>query len=201
MDNQSNIQLLANVIGRKNNDVAEQLLHLCNDDLTQLENYLDLADIKGLGNSSKQAIKFAIQLGRRIEEAKMIKNLNAEIVNSSRTIYGQFQAYMGTLDHEELWAIYMSKNGRILDKKQIGIGSCDACVADIKTIAYHAVALKASYIALVHNHPHSTTRPSRPDRDLTSHVKSALELFDVKLLDHVIIADDRYYSFADNAEL
>ena len=95
----------------------------------------------------------------------------------------------------------MAKNGTPLIKKRLSIGSVDATCAALRMITQPALEHMASYVALCHNHPHSGINQSKPDMTLTSKAKEALALFDVRLIDHLIISDGEYYSFADNGEI
>lgn len=189
-------------------DIARNLLSSCHNSLEEVSHAIMTHDeeesqskLRGLGLAKICTIQAAFELGRRKAKEEEISRLNAQIINSSRSVFAQFNNALSDLDHEELWAIYTSKNGKILLRKCISEGGVDFAGADIKKIVRPAIEYMASYVALCHNHPHSTTRPSKPDRDLTKKVKEALALFDINLLDHIIIADGRYYSFADNAEL
>lgn len=192
-------QLLGILIG--NNALSTEILNTFKNDLTDIAKNIITTKIKGLGNSKMRMLAACFELGRRKAKQDEIKRLNAQKINNSTAIFAQFNQELSDLDYEELWALYMSKNGTVLKKVRISEGGVDATSADIKKIVKPAIDLMASYVALCHNHPHSTTRPSRPDRELTENVKKALTFFDIRLLDHIIIADGRYYSFADNGEL
>jgi len=189
-------------------DLARNILQNCQGNLEQLHYALQPNDephtremLRGIGPAKACTIRAALELGRRLERQKIINEQNAQLISTSETIFAQFKQQMTILDHEELWAIYTSKNGRILRRVEIGVGGTDSAAADIKKIVRPAIELMASYVALCHNHPHSSCRPSRADKDLTQTAKQALELFGVRLLDHIIIAGNKYYSFRDCGDL
>lgn len=192
-------QLLSILLG--NESLSTELLSTFSNNFADMARDLLLTDIKGLGKSKITLLTAAFELGRRKQKADEINRLNAQVVSNSRAIFAQFNADLSDLNHEELWGIYLSKNGKILKKVRISEGGVDFTGADIRKIVKPAVDLMASNVALCHNHPHSTTRPSPDDRDLTKKTKEALALFDIRLLDHIIISDGRYYSFADNGDL
>lgn len=192
-------QLIGILIG--NNTLSEEILSTFSNDLTDMAKNLIATNIKGLGNSKLRMLASAFELGKRRAKQDEIKHLNAQIINNSRTIFAQFNQELSDLDHEELWALYLSKNGKILKKVRISSGGVDFAGADIRMIVKPAVDLNASNVALCHNHPHSSTRPSNADREMTRKAKEALALFDIRLIDHIIISDGRYYSFVDNGEI
>lgn len=212
-DSLSEAELLAILIntghsGQTAVDIARNILTRCHNNLVELAHTImnnedaDNRDkLKGLGPAKICTIQAAFELGRRRAREEEIARLNAQVINNSRAIFAQFNNALSDLDHEELWALYMSKNGKIILRKCISEGGTDFTSADIKKIVRPAIEYMASNVALCHNHPHSTTRPSAPDKELTQKTKEALAIFDIRLLDHIIISDGRYYSFADNAEL
>lgn len=192
-------QLLSILLG--NESLSTELLSTFSNNFADMARDLLLTDIKGLGKAKINLLTAAFELGRRKQKADEINRLNAQIINNSRAIFAQFNTDLSDLNHEELWGIYLSKNGKILKKVRISEGGTDFTGADIKKIVKPAVDLMASNVALCHNHPHSTTRPSPDDKEMTRKAKEALALFDIRLLDHIIISDGRYYSFADNGDL
>lgn len=189
-------------------DIAKNLLTKCHNSLIELSraiihhNDSDSNEmLKGIGPAKLCILQAAFELGRRKQKEAEIAELSTQTINNSKAIFVQFNQLLSDLDHEELWALYMSKNGKILSRQCISIGGVDCTSADVKKIVRPAIEQMASFVALCHNHPHSSTRPSKPDRNMTESVKSALALFDIRLLDHVVIADGKYYSFADHGEL
>ncbi len=195
----SDMQLIAVLLG--NERLSKELLKEYSNDLTDMSKNILQANIKGLGRARLNTLSAAFELGKRKAKQDEINRLNAQIINNSRTIFAQFNHEFSDLDHEELWGLYLSKIGKILKKVRISSGGVDQTGADIRMIVKPAVDLNASNVCLCHNHPHSTTRPSQDDKMLTKKAKEALALFDIRLLDHIIVSDGRYFSFADNGEM
>ena len=102
---------------------------------------------------------------------------------------------LGALQHEECWVLYLASSGRVLERMRISQGGVQATVVDCRLIIRRALELLAVQIVLVHNHPSGSTDPSGQDQSLTERVEAAAALFDIRLLDHVIIARGAHYSF------
>lgn len=102
------------------------------------------------------------------------------------------------LSHEECWVMYLNRANKLLRKERLSIGGVSATVVDVKIVVKRALELLASSIILVHNHPSGNTAPGENDRSQTRILKEAAALFDISLLDHLIIAGDAYSSFADD---
>lgn len=198
LKNKTNAELISIIMRCTQAQAAELLAYYDNDILT-LANHLSYPNIQGVTTRMTNNLLAAVEFGIRIEKAK--KNLDRVKVSSSEEAFEIFKEDMSALDHEELWALYMSKGGKVIIKKRISMGSVDATCADLRIIALPAIECNASYVVLCHNHPHSNIKPSMPDRELTKKVKEALALFDVRLMDHLIISDGKYYSFADNGDI
>lgn len=191
-------------------DIAREILMVqCKGDLERLHFALnpnadpeqEKEGLRGIGPAKACTIRAALELGRRLEKQRELKRANAVVIENSSTIFAQFNHELSYLDHEELWALYTSKNGKILCRELIGVGGTDSAAADVKKILRPAILNMASNVALCHNHPHSNERPSKADRHMTQVTSEALKLFGVRLLDHIIIADGRYYSFHDNGDI
>jgi DNA repair protein RadC len=101
------------------------------------------------------------------------------------------------LPHEEFYVLYLNKSNRVITHKHISSGGVTGTVADLKIILKHAIELLASALIAVHNHPSGNLKPSQADIDLTKRLKESGKLMDILLLDHLIIGDKNYYSFAD----
>lgn len=207
----SNAELLGILInsgqqGRTAIDIARDILEKCHGSLERLHYELlptteHRDTLKGVGPAKGCTIRAALELGRRLEQERQLNKQQNLTLSGSDTIFALFDQQLSHLDHEELWAIYASRSGRILQKVLIGEGGVDGAAADVRKIVRPALQYMASHVALVHNHPHSQPRPSRADIEVTRQTKEALRLFDISLLDHVIIADGKYFSFRDEHEL
>ena len=207
----SNAELLAILIntgqrGRTAVDMAREILDKCHGSLERLHYELlpttEQRDaLRGIGPAKGCTIRAALELGRRLQKEREQNEKRDLVVSSSDMIFAEFHQQLSHLDHEELWALYLSRSGRILQKVLIGEGGVDGAAADVRKIARPALQYMASNVALCHNHPHSTPTPSSADRRLTLDTARALALFNIQLVDHVIIADGKYYSMRDHGDL
>lgn len=207
----SNAELLGILInsgqqGRTAIDIARDILDNCNGSLERLHNELlptsERRDaLKGVGPARSCTIRAALELGRRLEKERQLNKLQSLTLSGSDAIFAMFDQQLSHLDHEELWAVYASRSGRVLQKVLIGEGGVSGAPADIRQIVRPALQYMASLVALCHNHPHSLPYPSQADRDITRQTVQALALFGIQLVDHVIIADGRMYSFRANGDL
>ena len=121
-----------------------------------------------------------------------------ESIKSSSSIAAIMSPILKHLSHEECWVFYLNRANKVLIKEQLSIGGVCATVVDVKIIVKRALELLASSIILIHNHPSGNTKPGENDKVQTKLLKGAADLFDITLLDHVIIAGDSYFSFADD---
>lgn len=187
-------------------DIARKVLDRCNGSLERLHNELMPTSEKrdalfGIGPAKSCTIRAALELGRRLEKERQINRLQSLSLSGSDTIFAMFDQELSHLDHEELWAVYASRSGRVLHKELISEGGVAGASVDVKKIVRPALQYMASVVALCHNHPHSQPRPSTADREMTRQTAKALALFDIQLVDHVIIADGSFYSFRANGEM
>lgn len=207
----SNAELLAILIntgqrGRTAVDVAREILEKCHGSLERLHYELlptsEQRDaLRGIGPAKGCTIRAALELGRRLQKEQEQRERDSLVISGSDTIFAEFNHQLSHLDHEELWALYLSRNGRILQKVLIGEGGVDGAAADVRKIARPALQYMASHVALCHNHPHSSPTPSSADKKVTLDTARALALFNIDLVDHVIVADGRYYSMRDHGDL
>lgn len=198
----SNTELLAILIatGTKNEsavDLARKILQLTNDNLNELGKLSinDLKKVKGIGEAKAITIAAALELGRRRkdEDAKQI-----EIVKTSREVFNYFEPLLADLPHEEFWILLLARNRKVIARVKISEGGVAGTVVDTKIIFKHAIENLASYIVLCHNHPSGNLQPSTADIQITKNLKNAAKLLDIDIVDHIIIGNNKYYSFADN---
>ena len=154
-----------------------------------------LCSISGVGPSKAVTIAAAFELGRRASLKAALDSGGA--ISSPQRVFAIMQPVMRDLDHEECWAVFLNKANRLISREMISCGGLDSTVIDNKTIIRRAMDKKASAIILVHNHPSGSALPSKADITQTQTLSKALKTCDLSLLDHVIIARDSYYSFAD----
>ena len=148
--------------------------------------------MSGLGKMRAMRLKAAAEFGRRVAVAKAS---SYDVVLSDSDVVRIMEPQLGALQHEECWALYLASSGRVLERMRISQGGVQATVVDCKLILKRALELLAVQIVLVHNHPSGNTQPSQQDMALTERVSEAAKLFDIRLLDHVIIAKGAHFSF------
>ncbi len=151
--------------------------------------------ISGLGRQRALRLKAAAELGRRVAIAD---TESCESITSDADVVRIMEPMLGVLKHEECWALYLASSGRVLERMRVSQGGVQATVVDCKLIIKRAIELLASQIVLVHNHPSGSVEPSHQDIELTERVAEASKLFDIRLLDHVIIAQGTHLSMRAN---
>lgn len=124
----------------------------------------------------------------------MSKNL--KIHNSSQA-EGYLRDYLSGLDHEEMWAMFLNSDNRMIDQEMLTKGTLTSTMIDARTIIRHSLLHNASAVIILHNHPSGNPTPSASDIRETSKVRDACKLMDISLLDHIVISRDSYFSFAD----
>ena len=132
---------------------------------------------------------------------KKAKNNLREKIHSSTDVYRIMQPIMVNQEVEELWAIYMNMASRIVKMKRISVGGIAQTLVDIRILLKEALLCNAVAMTICHNHPSGNVRPSSADAQLTEKISKACKTMDIRFLDHLIIADDTYYSYADEGRL
>lgn len=157
-----------------------------------------LSTFKGIGEAKAVAIISALELGRRCQfEQKEEK----PYIKSSRQGFAYIQPHIAGLQHEEFWAIYLSNSNRVLYSKQISKGGLTGTVVDVRLVLGKALEYKALGIILAHNHPSGNLKPSAADKRITEKIIRAAQSLDIKVLDHLILTEKDYFSFADEGIL
>ncbi len=151
----------------------------------------------GCGTVRAAQIAAAAELARRItaEKAQAVS-----VVNSKEDVVRLF-APLADLGHEEFWVLYLTSGGRVIERTRLSQGGVAGTVVDHKLVVKRAVELLASSLILVHNHPSGLARPSRDDDTVTETVAAAAALFDINVIDHIIISRSGSYSFAENGAM
>lgn len=132
---------------------------------------------------------------------KKAKNNLRDKIHSSTDVYRLMQPIMVNQEVEELWAIYMNMASRIVKMKRISIGGISQTIVDIRILLKEALLCNAVAMTICHNHPSGNARPSKADDQLTEKISKACKTMDIRFLDHVILADETYYSYADEGRL
>ena len=197
----SDAELLAILIGSGTRQVtavelARQILRGAGSSLQDLgrQGIGELVRIKGVGPAKAISIMAALELGRR---RAGIRNSGKTAVKSSETVYKLFHPLVGDLEHEEFWLLMLNRANRVLGRYKVSQGGLSGTVIDTRIILKKALDNLASSIIVCHNHPSGNKQPSDADVKITEKLKKAAEMLEIKLLDHVIIADKSYFSFAD----
>ena len=202
----SDSELLAILIGSGNREetvveLAQRILQSAENNLSQLGkfsvNHL-VSNFKGIGEAKAISIVAAMELGKR---RKASERVNQNKIISSRDIYNFFYPLLCDLHHEEFWALFLNRSNKIIDRIRVSQGGVSETVVDCKLILKETIMRLASGIALCHNHPSGNPRPSRQDDWITQKIKDACKVFDVSVLDHLILCDGSFYSYADEGRL
>ena len=201
----SNAELLAILIGSGNTE--ESAVELMRKVLAGYGNNLnelgkasidELCRYKGIGPAKAITILAASELGKRRKEEKVEGRVT---ILSSKDVYECFYPLMCDLPTEECWVLLLNQASKIIDKVKIGAGGLNATAVDVRCILREALLKRASAIALCHNHPSGSIRPSREDDRLTQQVNQASQCMNIRLVDHVILTDGAFYSYADEGRI
>jgi DNA repair protein RadC len=201
----TNAELIAILIGSGNREesavaLSKRILAAAGNNIHQLSKFSikELCNFKGIGEAKAIAILAALELGRRrkAQETPELKK-----ITSSSSVFELMQPLIGDLPHEEFWIIYLNNSNRILQTVQLSKGGITGTLVDIRLAFKQAIAVGAVGIILCHNHPSGTLKPSESDIRLTAKIKKAGESLDINILDHLIITEKAYFSFADEQML
>lgn len=201
----SDAELLAILIGSGNTEenavtLMQRTLASCGNDLNQLGKWevRDFSRFKGLGPAKSITIMAALELGKR---RKLQEHPERATIRSSKDIYEIFHPLLCDLAQEEFWILLLNQASRVIDKVRISRGGIDQTTADVRSILREALLQRATQISLIHNHPSGNTNPSTNDRQLTQLVQKGAQTMNIRLIDHVIITDGKYYSFNDEGAI
>ena len=199
----SNAELLAIILrtgtGKKNAlDIARELLRSAGGTLTKLAGHSSekMMQTEGIGLMKALTIAATMEIGRRfaVEKASVEKIS----ITNARMVSDMMTPLLKGIPYEECWVIFLNRANYVTDKEKISKGGTSATIVDIKLITCKAIEKMASGVILVHNHPSGSPKPGKADIELTKGLKKALSTFDIALLDHVVIANDRFFSFAED---
>ena len=201
----SDAELLAIIIGSGNRnesavDLSKRILAHVQNNLNALGklSLKQLMEFKGIGEAKAISIIAATELGRRRREEEVPELVK---INSSRVIFNVMQPIIGELPHEEFWVLYLNNANKIIHKAQLSKGGITGTVVDIRLVLKMALEHNALSIVLSHNHPSGKLIASDSDIELTQKIKIAVKQLDMNLIDHVIITENGYFSFADQGIL
>ncbi len=201
----SDSELLAILIGSGNRydsavELGKKILKNVNDSLMELSrlSVTELMEFPGIGEAKAITVIAALELGRRRNESEVISR---EKIACSRDAFEIFHSKIGDQPYEEFWIILLNKANKVIQKCSISEGGVSGTVVDPKKIFKIALDHHASSIILGHNHPSGNIQPSEADKKITKKIRDAGMMLDVAVLDHLIIGDGGYYSFADDGAL
>ncbi|NAS14182.1 RadC family protein [Poritiphilus flavus] len=201
----SNAELLALLIGsgsKRENAVilARKILAEVDNDLAALGrlSVAQLMQFEGIGEAKAVTIAAALEIGRR-RQGTDIKAVSR--INSSSDAYKLLFPMLSELAHEEFWIVYLNNSHRVLHIGQLSKGGITGTLVDIRLAMRQALEYGAVALILAHNHPSGTLKPSRADKEITAKLKTASEALDIRILDHIILGQQQYFSFADSGML
>ena len=179
--------------------LAKRILNYAQNNLTELGRLGvdDFMLFKGVGEAKAVTLCSAFELARR-RKSEVIERIK---ITSATDVFNEISPFLADLNHEEFWVFFLNRANIVLRKEKISSGGIAGTVVDNKIILKKALLNLASSIILVHNHPSGNLNPSIQDKKVTRKMKLACELLEINLLDHLIIAGNSYYSFADELEL
>lgn len=199
----SSAELLAIIIGSGNRkqsavELSKSILSFCNNDLNLLakKTIPDLTKIPGIGEAKAIGIISALELGRR---QKAFLSKQKQKITCSNDVFEIIFPYVENLEHEEFWVIFLNQANKIIEIKNVSSGGITGTVFDVRLVFKDALLLQATNLILCHNHPSGNLQPSNADKDVTSKASEAGNLMHISVLDHLIIADNQFFSFADES--
>lgn len=154
--------------------------------------------VSGLGTKRAERIRAAAEIGRRLATAS--KGVE-QCITSSEDVVELMRPQLRELKHEECWAIFLTNSNRVIERFRVSQGGVQATVVDQRIVIKRALELLSTRLILVHNHPSGSATPSQADFDITAKISEATSIFDIQLLDHIIITATESYSFKSNGKL
>jgi len=201
----SDSELLAIIMGSGNRD--ESAVELARRILDSVENnwhrlsqlsIKDLTKFKGVGEAKAISIATALEIGNRRSQQEV---LDRQQISSSKDAFEILQPHLSDLQTEEFWGIFLNHQNKILYKTCLFRGGIASSVADVRVIFKMALEHFSTQIIVAHNHPAGSLKPSKEDLNITQKIKDAGKLLDIDLLDHLILTQNKYYSFKDEGIL
>ncbi len=198
-------ELLAILIGSGTSkksavQLMKEVLDTCDNRLSMLSKMTieELMSFNGIGDAKAVRIKAAAEIGRR---RALEKTNGINQIVTAEDVYMMMHPLMQDLTHEEFWILLLNNSARVLKKVRLSSGGLTQTAVDIRMILKEALMVDATNIIACHNHPSGSLRPSGDDINLTNKIKAAATTMNIHLLDHVIVTDGQYYSFADNGKI
>ena len=197
----SNSELLGILINNGNKEksavaIAKDILKLGDDNLNELGklSLKELQKIKGIGLAKAITITAALELGKRRHTTDI---LNKKTVSTSKEIADYLKHILKDYSYEVFAVVFLNRANKIISFQIVSSGGLTGTIADPRVILKKAIEEEATAIVLSHNHPSGNLRPSRADEDLTYRIKQAAAYLEIKVIDHIIVSEEGYFSFAD----
>jgi len=194
-------ELIAILIGSGSRDetaveLSKRILASVGNNLNDLGklNVIELTKFKGIGEAKAISIVAAMELGRRRKATEIFKR---DKITSSKDVYEIMRSLLIDLPHEEFWLLLLNRANFVIKKEMISRGGISGTVVDTKIVFKTAIENYASSIIICHNHPSGNLKPSEADIRITKNIKEAGKLMEIQLLDHLILTESGFFSFAD----
>lgn len=201
----SDAELIAILIGSGSRnesavELSKRILSSAHNNLNTLGklSVKQLTTFKGIGEAKAISIVAALELGRR---RRMEESTELQKITSSKAVFEIMQPIIGELPHEEFWVLYLNNSNKVIYKSQISKGGITGTIVDIRIVFKSALEHHATSIILTHNHPSGKLTASEADKQITQKIKLAGQQLDIPILDHIIITENNYLSFADEGIL
>lgn len=201
----SDAELMAILIGSGNRQesavaLSQRMLQSVEGNINELAKLSieKLMTFKGIGEAKAVNIIAALELGKRRQLENLLEKPK---ISGSKDVFNLMQPIIGDLSHEEFWVLFLNNSNKVLAKHQVSKGGMTATVVDVRLLFKQALELFSVAIIVCHNHPSGKLKPSDADLQLTQKIKNAGTTLDIKLLDHLIITEKAYFSFADEGVL
>ena len=197
----SDAELIAILISSGNREetaveLAKRILKNVDNNLNLLgkQNLSDLQKFKGIGEAKAISIVAAMELGRRRKLSDIIEK---KAIRTSKDVFEFFHPILADLPHEEFWVLFLNQSNKVIDKYRASHGGITSTTIDVRLIMKTAIEKLATSMILCHNHPSGSLIPSKSDIEITQKLREAGKVMDIKVLDHVIVTDESFYSFGD----
>lgn len=201
----SDAELLAILVGSGSTKedavtLMKRILADCNNNLNTLgkKSIHDLCQFNGVGPAKAISILAACELGKRRQQEKPEERPD---LGTATRIYNHMHPLMQDLDVEEFWLLLMNQNFRLIRELKIAHGGISEVAVDVRILLKEALLCNATIIAVCHNHPSGSLRPSRADDDLTRSIQRACQVMRIHFMDHIIITDGAYYSYSEEGKI
>ena len=197
----SNAELIAILIGSGSRNesavsLSQRILSSVDNNLNELGKLeiSQLMKFKGIGEAKAVTIAAALEIGRRRRSEDALER---DKISGSSSVFEILQPILGELPHEEFWIMYLNNSNKVIQKNQLSKGGITGTLVDVRLVLKKALELGATSLILAHNHPSGTLKPSQADKALTKKLSLASQSLDIKVLDHLIVTENAYFSFAD----